>query len=46
MGLGDFVTDADAVGAAAMMLNDDNFGGGGMGAESGYDNQQMDADDY
>lgn len=46
MGLGDFVTDADAVGTAAMMLNDDNFGGGGMGAESGYDNQQMDADDY
>lgn len=46
MGLGDFVTDSDAVAAAAMMLNDDNFGGGGMGAESGYDNQQMDADDY
>jgi hypothetical protein len=46
MGLGDFVTDTDAMAAAAAMLSDDNFGGGGMGAESGYDNEQMAADDY
>jgi hypothetical protein len=46
MGVGDFVTDGDAVAAAAALLNDENFGGGGAGAEGGYDNAQMEADDY
>jgi hypothetical protein len=46
MGVGDFVTDGEAVAAAAALLNDENFGGGGAGAEGGYDNAQMEADDY
>jgi hypothetical protein len=45
MGVGDFVTgaEAEAAGAAAQ---DDAFGGGGAGAEGGYTVDQMDADDY
>jgi hypothetical protein len=46
MGLGDFAMDPDAAAAAAALLHDDAFGGGGMGAEGGYDNEQMAADDY
>lgn len=46
MGVGDFVMDGEALTAAAALLNDENFGGGGAGAEGGYDNAQMDADDY
>jgi hypothetical protein len=46
MGVGDFVTDADGVAAAAALLNDENFGGGGAGAEGGYTVDQMDMDDY
>ena len=45
MGVGDFV-DGEGAAAAAALLNDENFGGGGAGAESGYDNEQMAADDY
>jgi hypothetical protein len=46
MGLGDFALDADAVAGAAAALQDEAFGGGGAGAEGGYDNEQMAADDY
>jgi len=46
MGVGDFVMDGEAVAAAAALLNDENFGGGGAGAEGGYDNAQIEADDY
>ncbi len=45
MGVGDFVA-GDGVAAAAAAINDENFGGGGAGAEGGYDNAQMEADDY
>jgi hypothetical protein len=46
MGLGDFALDPEAVANAAAALQDDAFGGGGAGAEGGYDNEQMAADDY
>jgi hypothetical protein len=46
MGVGDFIADGEAAAAAAALLNDENFGGGGAGAEGGYDNAQMEADDY
>jgi len=46
MGLGDFALDAEAVAGAAAALQDEAFGGGGAGAEGGYDNEQMAADDY
>jgi len=46
MGLGDFALDPEAVAAAAVALQDEAFGGGGVGAEGGYDNEQMAADDY
>jgi hypothetical protein len=45
MGVGDFTGGAEATAGAALM-HDDNFGGGGAGAEGGYDNQQMGEDDY
>jgi hypothetical protein len=45
MGVGDFVA-GDGVAAAAAAINDEKFGGGGAGAEGGYDNAQMEADDY
>lgn len=46
MGVGDFTMDAEGVAAAAALLNDENFGGGGAGAEGGYTVDQMDMDDY
>jgi len=46
MGLGDFAMDPEAATAAAALLHDDAFGGGGMGAEGGYDNEQTGADDW
>ena len=46
MGLGDFVTDADAVANARALLADDADGGGGAGAEGGYTVDQMAADDF
>ena len=46
MGLGDFATDQEAVGRAAALLADDTYGGGGDGAEGGYENAQEAADDF
>jgi len=46
MGLGDFAIDPEAAARAAQLLMEDTFGGGGVGAEAGYDNEQMAADDY
>ena len=46
MGLGDFAIDPEAAARAAQLLQEDTFGGGGVGAEAGYDNEQMAADDY
>jgi hypothetical protein len=46
MGLGDFAMDPEAAAAAAALLHDDAFGGGGLGAEGGYDMDQTAADDY
>jgi hypothetical protein len=38
--------DPEAAARAAQLLQEDTFGGGGVGAEAGYDNEQMAADDY
>lgn len=46
MGLGDFALDPEAMANAAAALQDEAFGGGGAGAEGGYDNEQQAADDY
>jgi hypothetical protein len=46
MGLGDFALDPEAAANAMALLQDDVFGGGGMGAEAGYDMDQTAADDY
>ena len=46
MGLGDFITDPEAAAYAAALLNDDMYGGGGEGAEAGYENAQEAADDF
>ena len=46
MGIGDFITDEATVAHAQALLNEDAFGGGGAGAEGGYDVDQMGADDY
>jgi hypothetical protein len=46
MGLGDFVTDANALANARALLADDAYGGGGEGAEGGYTVDQMAADDF
>jgi len=46
MGVGDFVRDAGALEHAQNLLREETFGGGGEGAEGGYDNAQMEADDY
>jgi hypothetical protein len=46
MGLGDFAMNPDDAAYAAGLLNEDNYGGGGQGAEGGYDVEQMAADDY
>lgn len=45
MGLGDFAINADAAAHATALLQDDIYGGGGVGAEGGYDNEQTAADD-
>jgi hypothetical protein len=46
MGLGNFALDADAAAHAATILNDEEYGGGGAGAEGGYDVEQTGADDW
>jgi hypothetical protein len=46
MGLGNFALDADAAAHAAAILNDEEYGGGGAGAEGGYDVEQTGADDW
>ena len=46
MGLGDFAIDPDAAAHANALIQDDMYGGGGAGAEGGYDVDEMGADDY
>ena len=46
MGFGDFITDNATAAYAQALLHEDDYGGGGAGAEGGYDNQQMSSDDY
>jgi len=46
MGIGDFITDEATMAHANMLLQEDAFGGGGAGAEGGYDVGQMDAEDF
>jgi hypothetical protein len=46
MGIGDFITDEATVAHANRLLQDDAFGGGGDGAEGGYDVGQQSADDF
>lgn len=46
MGFGDFITDPATAAHAQALLHEDDFGGGGAGAEGGYDNEQMGSDDY
>jgi hypothetical protein len=46
MGLGDFAIDADAAAHANALMQDDMYGGGGAGAEGGYDVDQIGADDW
>lgn len=46
MGFGDFITDEATAAHAQALLFEDEFGGGGAGAEGGYDVDQMGSDDY
>lgn len=46
MGLQDFRFDPDTARAIMALEYNNSYGGGGMGAEAGYDNAQMAADDY
>jgi hypothetical protein len=46
MGIGDFITDEATVAYARTLMQEDAYGGGGEGAEGGYENTQMGADDY
>jgi hypothetical protein len=46
MGIGDFITDEATVAYAQTLMQEDAYGGGGEGAEGGYENTQMGADDY
>jgi hypothetical protein len=46
MGIGDFITDEATLTHANRLLHDDAFGGGGDGAEGGYDIAQQDAEDF
>jgi hypothetical protein len=46
MGLGDFAIDPDAAAHANALMQDDMYGGGGAGAEGGYDVDQIGADDW
>ena len=46
MGFGDFITDEATATYAQALLHEDDYGGGGAGAEGGYDNEQMGSDDY
>jgi hypothetical protein len=46
MGFGDFITDEATATHAQALLREDEYGGGGAGAEGGYDNEQMGSDDY
>jgi len=45
MGIGDFITDDATAAHAQALLQDEAFGGGGAGAEGGYDVNQIDSDD-
>jgi hypothetical protein len=46
MGIGDFITDEATVAYARTLIQEDAYGGGGEGAEGGYENAQMGTDDY
>ncbi len=46
MGLGDFVTNQDDAARATALINDEMYGGGGDGAEGGYENAQEAVDDF
>jgi hypothetical protein len=46
MGFGEFITDEATAAHAQALLSEEEFGGGGAGAEGGYENQQMSPDDY
>lgn len=46
MGFGDFIVDEATATHAQALLHEDEYGGGGAGAEGGYDNEQMGSDDY
>jgi len=46
MGIGDFITDEATVAYAQSLLDEDAFGGGGAGAEEGYENTQILSDDF
>ena len=46
MGIGDFITDEASMANARALLQDDAFGGGGAGAEAGYDVGQVGEDDF
>ena len=46
MGIGDFITDEATVAYAQSLLDEDAFGGGGAGAEGGYENAQILSDDF
>ena len=46
MGFGDFITDEASATHARTLLHEDEFGGGGAGAEGGYTVEQMGSDDY
>jgi len=45
MGFGDFITDKATADHAVALLREDEYGGGGAGAEGGYDNEQTGSDD-
>jgi hypothetical protein len=46
MGIGDFITDEATVTYAQALLQEDAFGGGGQGAEGGYEVDQIGSDDF
>jgi hypothetical protein len=46
MGLGDFAMDPEAAAHANALIQDDMYGGGGVGAEGGYDVDEIGADDW
>lgn len=46
MGIGDFITDEATAAYAQALLQEDAFGGGGQGAEGGYEVDQITSDDF